>query len=173
MTEPRIIATIDARNGYDGLIAMFRARIVELGTCIPAVDEVAGLPQDYTGKVLRNIRTVGRVSLGPLLGALGIKLVVMDDHEADYKVKRGLNGIRKRGTRGPKLNPDANANADETKTRKGRILRAKFLLTSSSSQRSNIARHAASVRWQKYRARKARLARRRELRKKLMEVKNA
>lgn len=173
MTEPplrqelRIIATI---VDYDGLIEAIRARIVDLGTCIPSVDTVAGLPEDYTGKVLRQVRSIGPVSLGPLLGALQAKLLMVPDEEADYKIHHGLNRLKKRGTKGPRLDANAGVNAGERKSRKGRILRVKQLLTSSAPQRSMTARIAACVRWQKHRAKQAKLARRRELRRKLMEA---
>jgi hypothetical protein len=175
MTEPRIIATIDARNGYDGLIAMFRARIVELETHMEAVDEVAGLPTRYTGKLLdiqikdvnQRSTNLGRDSLGPLLGALGLKLAVLVDETADYKIKRGLNGLRKRGTKGPNL---SKPNTKPAYAEFGRLGRAKFLMVSSAKQRSMTARIAACARWQRHRAKQAKLARRRELRRKLMEA---
>lgn len=42
---------------YDELIAMFRARIAELGVSLSEVDHVAGLPDGYTGKILRKTKT--------------------------------------------------------------------------------------------------------------------
>lgn len=178
MTEPgRIIATIDGgtRKGYDVMIGAFRARIVELGTHMEAVDEVAGLPTRYTGKLLdlsikdvnQRSTNLGRDSLCPLLGALGLKLVIMEDETADYKIKQGLNGLRKRGTKGPNLSKPNNKPAYDVF---GRLGRAKFLMVSSAKQRSMTARIAACARWQKHRAKQARLARRRELRRKLMEA---
>lgn len=181
--QPRILATIDGRSGYDGLIAMFRARIIELGTHMEAVDEVAGLPTRYTGKLLNKSggvvrrhgrQGIGRESFGPLLGTLAIKLVAMVDDAADYKIKQGLNGLRQRGTKGTKI---AKPDAKPAFAQFGKIGRAKYLLVSSSAKRSMSARIAACARWQQYRAKQARLARRRftaaqrrELRKKLMEA---
>lgn len=49
----------------------------------------------------------------------------------------------------------------------------KLLITSTSSQRRVAATHAATIRWQKHRAKQAKLARRRELRRKLMEAASA
>lgn len=190
--QPRVLATIDGRSGYDGLIAMFRARIVELGTHMEAVDEVAGLPTRYTGKLLNTngemVRRhgrqgIGRESFGPLLGALGIKLVAVIDDAAEYKIKQGMNGLKKRGSAGAKIDnagPDAGPNFSQF----GKIGRAKQLMLNSSKHRSMSARIAAVARWQMEREVKlkvkqfkwseervrAYLARRRELRRKLMEA---
>lgn len=177
----RIIATIDARNGYDGLIAAFRARIVELGTHFEAVDEVAGLPTRYTGKLLNENgdvarrsgrKSLGRESFGPLLGALGVKVLIVVDDAADYKIKRGMNGLKRRGSRGTKIDnagPDAGPPFD----RFGQIGRAKQLMLNSPTYRSMSARIAACARWQKHRAKQAKLARRRELRRKLTTLARA
>jgi hypothetical protein len=176
--QPRIISIIDGRTlaGYDVLIGAFRSRIVELETHMEAVDEVAGLPTRYTGKLLAFKFALGRTSLTPLLGALGLKLAVMIDDDADYKIKEGLNGLKKRGTKGSKLNNTGFRTGFEN-PRIARLARAKQITISSSKYRSMSARIAVCARWQKYRARKAaeaahqaKLARRRELRRKLMEA---
>jgi hypothetical protein len=196
MTEPgrheqelgRVIATIDGKNGYKALIVSFRERIMELGTHMEAVDAVAGLPTRYTGKLLDiKIKKVGQRSynlgmdsLGPLLGALGLKLVVMVDETADYKIKEGLNGLKRRGMSGSKLNNTGFRTGFEN-PRIARLARAKQLTISPSKYRSMSARIAVCARWQKYRERKAaeaarlaaetahqaRLARRRALRQEL------
>lgn len=56
MTEPRIIATIDARNGYDGAIVAVRARMAETGTTCAKIDELAGVPAGYTAKLVGDAR---------------------------------------------------------------------------------------------------------------------
>jgi hypothetical protein len=50
------------------------------------------LPDGYASKLLSPIpyRTVGLLSLGPLLGALGLKLAVLPDAEALAKVRHRL-----------------------------------------------------------------------------------
>ena len=91
----RVIATVD---DYQGFVAVLRARVAELGTTFNAVDELAGIPDGYLSKcvVPTNIdaairmRAFGRHSLGPVLGALGLKLMVVADEEATAKIKPRL-----------------------------------------------------------------------------------
>lgn len=57
MAEPgRIIATIDARNGYDGAIEAIRVRIAETGMNLDKIDQLSGLPEGYTGKLIADSR---------------------------------------------------------------------------------------------------------------------
>lgn len=170
MTEPgRIIATIYATgDAYDVLKAVFRARIVELGTCINSVDDVAMLPDGYTAKLLAKepIRTIGRVSLGPLLQVLGLKLVVVEDRNQHMEKLEGRKSQRQRID-------DAYQDAHRSKAGLNRAKWRKLLITSTSSQRRVAATHAATIRWQKHRAKQAKLARRRELRRKLTTLARA
>jgi hypothetical protein len=61
-------------SDYPGLIAALRGRVIELGTSINALDEVAGLPDRYSAKLLspRAVKNLGPMSLCSLLGALGL-----------------------------------------------------------------------------------------------------
>jgi hypothetical protein len=95
--EPLAIVT-----DYLGLVAALRRRIVELGTGMESVDAVAGLPARYTSKLLsRNNKTsLGQTSMGPILGALGLKLAVLPDDEALARIRHRLPP---RGPQGPKL----------------------------------------------------------------------
>lgn len=96
--EPAVILITD----YDGLVAACRARADQLNISRDTIDEVAGLPKGYTSKALMaepfggksatggrlSSRNLGRVSLGPMLGALGIALVVVEDPEAMARTVR-------------------------------------------------------------------------------------
>src|SRR5262249_48370763 len=81
---------------YASLTAALRTRVHDLGTTLDAVDEVAGLPARYTAKVLgvRPARSFGLISLGPILGALGVKLAVVVDEEALAKIRHRLTPSR-------------------------------------------------------------------------------
>lgn len=81
MTSPRQLATV---RSYDELIAALRARSLELNATREAIDEVAGLQKGYTAKVLAPAapKGLGRISMGPLLGALGVVLVMVEDAES-------------------------------------------------------------------------------------------
>lgn len=158
MTEPRILAEIDGRSGYAGLVAMFRARIAELEVAMEEVDARAGLPLRYTSKLLgkNQSKKIGSIGLGPLLGALGVKLLAVVDETAPIN-------LPKRGPQGPHAHGDAHAR----KRRVNRISWAKAIILSSAIQRSNAARFAASCRWKEHNRLKARRLRR-KVRDKLM-----
>lgn len=85
---PQIIGTVDQTNGYAGLVEILRARIAELNAPYDAIDERAGIAKGYTSKCLCAvpIKALGLTSLGPLLGALGLRLRV----EIDPTVKISL-----------------------------------------------------------------------------------
>src|SRR5206468_2426011 len=78
MAEPKHLATV---RDYDELVAAVRARVAELNITHANVDDVSGVPGGYASKLLCNppMRTMGRVSLGLMLGALGLKLLVVED----------------------------------------------------------------------------------------------
>ena len=73
----------------DDLRAILRARFAALGVSLETVDHIAGLPTRYTAKVigLQPTRRFGQFSLDGLLGAAGVKLVVVEDAEALARVQ--------------------------------------------------------------------------------------
>jgi hypothetical protein len=75
---------------YADLLAALRQRKEELNASMATIDEVAGLPQGYVSKLLAQIKGISRTSLGPLLGALGLKLLVVEDPEALDRVRDRL-----------------------------------------------------------------------------------
>jgi hypothetical protein len=96
------IEPIAVVTDYRGLVMPLRQRIVDLGTHMEAVDEAAGLPARYTSKLLseNNRTSLGRISLGPLLGTLGLKLAVVPDADALARIRHRLPV---RGACGPQL----------------------------------------------------------------------
>jgi hypothetical protein len=74
---------------YGQLLDALRARVAELSTPMEVVDDVAGLPQRYTSKLLAPcpVKGIGAISMGPLLGALGLRLIVEIDREAFDRIK--------------------------------------------------------------------------------------
>jgi hypothetical protein len=88
-SEPQQPAEINFRNGYAGMIEAFRARANERRIAITsqAVAQISGLPSYYVPKLLtpskNPVRRIGMISLGPLLGVLGAKLVLLPDPEAE------------------------------------------------------------------------------------------
>lgn len=77
-TPSRILAEA---TDYTSLLDAFRARAAELGIARLEIDEIGGLASGYAAKLLgpNPIKTFGRISLGPLLGALALKIVIVED----------------------------------------------------------------------------------------------
>jgi hypothetical protein len=104
LSETRHLARIE---DYDGLIGALCARANELNVSRETIGDLSGLASGYVGKLLgpRSIRRIGMQSLGPLLGALGVRLVMVEDSAALRKIRPRLtkrdeaqvrNGPRKR-----------------------------------------------------------------------------
>jgi len=91
------LGIIDESTGYAGLIEAVRARIAELHTTGIEVDERAGIPRGYTSKCCCAvpIKAFGLTSLGPVLGALGLRLYVAVDPGAKpaAPVRKLANGV--------------------------------------------------------------------------------
>lgn len=154
MTLGRHIGT--ARD-YEQLHALLRARVDELGVTYEGVDAVAGLPSRYTAKLLSPVpmKAIGKTSMGPLLGALGLKLIVAVDDET---LARIIGRLAKRARK------QSNASADmlplKRKKRRGvwrgdkdwsRIMNSRRALNVPESKRKKIAQTAARARWRGHR----------------------
>jgi hypothetical protein len=85
---PRVLATV---TDYADLVGALRQRCDQLNVTFEQVDEVAGFCDRYTSKLLcpsaRPLRKFGHVSLGVLLGALGLKLQLVEDPAALARVR--------------------------------------------------------------------------------------
>ena len=69
---------------YDDLRAALRQRAEELNISRMEINRVSGLPNGYSAAVLSETanKRLGAKTIGPLLAALGLKLVVVEDAEA-------------------------------------------------------------------------------------------
>jgi hypothetical protein len=93
IAEP--LASID---DYPTLLVALRARAQALRIPLnhPAVAEVSGLPDRYLPKILgvaglgQKGKRLGMVSLGPTLAILGVRLLLVEDYEAQRRVKGRL-----------------------------------------------------------------------------------
>lgn len=65
------------------LLDAIRARRDELNISHETIDNIAGLQSGYTSKLLapQPIKNLGPMSMGPLLGALGVALMLIEDDE--------------------------------------------------------------------------------------------
>jgi hypothetical protein len=87
--ERRIIA--DGIRSYEDLLNAFRLRIREQGLAISAEanTEIAGLSDRYLQKIVgsRPVKRIGVKSFGPILGLLGVRLVMVEDEQAQKRLQ--------------------------------------------------------------------------------------
>jgi len=74
---------------WNDLHSALRARAESLDLSRESPDHLSGLHSGYSAKILapNPIRNLGRVSLGALLGALGVKLVLTEDPAVLEKIR--------------------------------------------------------------------------------------
>lgn len=73
--------------GYKGLVETCRARADELAISRRELDRLAGLPDGYSGKLLgkdggKRKKKMWPVGLELMLGALGLKIIIIEDEAA-------------------------------------------------------------------------------------------
>jgi hypothetical protein len=155
---PRVLARAAT---YGELTAALRARLVELNINLATLDDVSGLPDRYAQKLLADppIKSLGLASVGPVLGALGLRLVVEEDLEQFERVRGRL--VPRKYRRPQKAQPmlaemlaDSKQPATVSISRDflrsiahlGAAARTKKL---SARRRRQIALKAAQARWRK------------------------
>jgi hypothetical protein len=79
-------------RSYQELTSAVRARVEQLQISRLNLDQVAGLPAGLGAKLLapdgaKDPKRFGMISLGLVLGACGLKLVVLDDRDALARVQ--------------------------------------------------------------------------------------
>jgi hypothetical protein len=99
MTDARTIGIVTAEQGYDGLHRSLRARADELQLSRTQIEELAGLTGGHAAKILAPypMRAIGRTTLGPMLYALKLKILVVPDDSikwAEEPEKRDLAQTR-------------------------------------------------------------------------------
>jgi hypothetical protein len=90
MPEP--LARIE---NYDQLVEALRARAAALNLSFEMLDTLSGLADHYSAKVLTphrqlSMRTLGKLSLGCVLGALGTELLLVENSHAMIKLSDRL-----------------------------------------------------------------------------------
>jgi hypothetical protein len=162
MTEPRQIATV---RDYAQLHAALRARAEELRLSRETIDAISGLQSGYSGKLLAPvpIKGLGPATLGPILGAMGVFIVLVEDVEM---LERYAARQPKKSERfGRHTGQDVPANIRGrgwallplvTDSEFQRVMRCRQLATQGPAERKRIARKAARARWKRRRATKVR-----------------
>jgi hypothetical protein len=147
MTEPRQIAV--ARD-YAQLHAALRARADELGLSRDTIDRY-GLPRGYASTLLAPVpvKAIGRMSLGPLLGALGLMLIVVEDAELLAQFAAAEKRRNEAHTHGGYSRGRWRRNKAWA-----RVMAARRMLVISPERRREIARKAIRARWARHRREK-------------------
>jgi len=174
MTTGAIFATF---SDYQGFIAACRARAAELKIALGSENaaDITSLPVGYLAKLLAphrgktpaQLRQVGLISLGPVLGLLGVRLAMIEDptalrrfsarikprNEAYVRHTRGdtvhvevdLATLRKNGADGGRKSRMSMSIAKSRKLAR-KAAHARYA-GGKSAKRSEQARHAALCRW--------------------------
>ena len=133
--------SVGTATDYAQLRAVIAARRRELGLSQLEVDEMAGVQTGYIGKLECGDRHFGDVSLGSVLGALGIKIDVVraaSSHSVSQdEAKASMDRLR-----------------EKRKKLAGMGGRARVASMSPADRRAS-ARKAAVTRWRDWRAVKA------------------
>jgi hypothetical protein len=97
MLSFRLLAIV---RSYGDLHSACRGRADALAVTFEQLDAICGLPDRYVGKLLGpgQVRRFGPISLGPLLSALGMFLIAVEDPYAleKYQARRSRRRFRKR-----------------------------------------------------------------------------
>jgi len=131
-SEPRVIASVAS---YSDLHSALRARAEELKVTRLSLDAVSGLQSGCAGKVLAPtpVRGLGRVSLGPMLQVLGLRLAVVEDTTATAFLKR--------------LEPRRTSHACQTMPARQNASRSQFAGNSDWGKRLAALRWLGTPRW--------------------------
>jgi len=139
---------------YRDLHALLRARTDELRLSFETIDEhMKTLPDGYASKLLAPvpIRGLSQVSMGPILAALCVRLLVVEDCEALERLRRITRTISPAHARGGML-----ATKKGKKRRYfnvppdwGRMMNGRRNILLSRRRRKRIATIAAKARWAK------------------------
>lgn len=144
-TPPRVIAEFDDYQGF--LVALRkRADEIQIVRGSDATAHLSGLPDGYVAKLLgpNPIRRLGMKSLGPMLGVLQAKLVLVVDEEA---VKRYGSRVRKRDdrlVRSGTLQIEISHRELKRRQRKGG---ANSRANMTEEEATEMGRSAAIIRW--------------------------
>lgn len=135
-------------SNYSDLHAALRKRADDMQVSRETLDHLCGLPAGYAGKLLapNPLKLVGPTSLGTLLEVMGCKLLLVEDPEAQKRLrhrlkKRAEHQVRPNGSIAARYWLFSRENAREISA----LVRVKM----SPAARSLRARRAAIARWHK------------------------
>jgi hypothetical protein len=145
-------------HDYDELVAAMRARANELNVSRATIDDVSGLQSGYAAKLLANppIKSFGAVSLGPMLGALGVSLVMVEDVEALARVATRLDERNSSQVRTMPAPARMSSKLKMITKRNARKMQRLWMSKVPAAKRKAMARRAANLRWKRVRAKRRR-----------------
>ena len=145
-------------SDYRGLIEALRARAEELEVSRRTLDELGGLSDGQAAAILANFAGMGPVSLGLILGALGLQLAVIEDQEATARLRRRIDGGLRRI--GKMVRPSHSIQARKKTVRYSfltdpisqRVKGKRRMALLTKAQRRAFGRRGNIVRWARVRA---------------------
>jgi hypothetical protein len=162
--------TLGVVRSYDDLHAALRARAEHLNISRETIDEIAGFQPFYAAKLLapKPHRKLGKMSFSAMLGALGCRLLLVEEEPETLEklrerwVQRVEAQVRWRETEPHNTPPDEDAerlstpDEPELKSRFFAALGAlggkRYAENTTPEQRAKAARRAARARWARARA---------------------
>lgn len=151
MSEPLAIGST-----YDDLIRALRVRASELGMTDKIIEEIGGFTGGHVGKLLGAARTknLGPLTLGMMLGALGLKFAIIEDEEATRRIKARFDFSEKSKRMPTIVRIDVSPEVLQTVfsdhfKRISRLGVAARMEKMTPRQRSQSARKAAKARWKR------------------------
>ena len=147
MSEQRVLGEVRCIEDYH---AIARARADELELTREGLDRVAGFTSGHASKLLASIpmKRVGPLSFGTLNGALGMKLVAVEDPEA-MQAHAGMRAANRRMRSGRDENAGMTMNELKARIISRHCKKAVQARNAklSPEDRSRICRVAANARW--------------------------
>jgi hypothetical protein len=140
---------------YASLIEAIRAPVAELQITHETVDHVSGIQSGYTSKLLCRppMKPLGAISLGCVLGALGMQLIAVEDPEALERVRHRLLPRKNQGRQGRRTKRLGIVR--EMLARYGSAGGRAFFASRSPEEISRHQSRAARIRWRAWRRARA------------------
>lgn len=149
----------DLIRSMDELVDRMRDRKEQLDLPNDIIDDIAGLPTRYTAKVFAKMKSPGYISLGPMLGTLGLALKIVEEPAVIDKLKHRFQPRKRKCQRPLSISLSIVTHGQQPtdiaiKTKMAELGRKggkRRLHTMSARTRRRIAKMAAAARWEKQR----------------------
>lgn len=154
MSEPRTIATVTAADGYAGILRAFRNRQAQLGLAAEKIDAIVmgdDSENRYATKWLSGMKSLGPKSWGDALGAMGMKIVFIEDEAQMVKLQKHL---QTRNNSHVRAMPRIRVTKWLFTPRSGRRNGKKLWANTTKEERTRAARHLNNIRWKRERAKR-------------------